>query len=74
VNGANWSVELQLQKVGQWGPLVWKWHFIGQRENWWTEGNSTEQDSDNDTSTLDIAFILRKTRSGKVVRCRSEEQ
>jgi hypothetical protein len=46
VNGANWSVELQLRKVGQWGPPVWQWHFIGQRGgpigqrgNWWTNGN-----------------------------------
>jgi hypothetical protein len=48
VNGVHWSVELQLQKVGKWGPPVWQWHLIGgwggpigQRGNWWTEGNST---------------------------------
>ena len=52
VNRANWSVELQLQKVGQWGPPVWQWHFIGQRGNWWTEGNST--DSYQDYTLLEL--------------------
>jgi hypothetical protein len=48
VYGVHWSVELQLQKVGQWGPPAWQWHLIGewggpigQRGNWWMEGNST---------------------------------
>jgi hypothetical protein len=60
VNGMYWSVELQLQKVGQWGPPVWQWHLIGgwggpigQRRNWWTEGNSAGLQMSNPINLLE---------------------